>query len=168
MFVRIDASRMTYHFTMMEGPHIIDCQISSVALDNLAGKRSQPPQVLKRDAQFLEFREQIEKLASDQFDRDIESKPKLVRIFAKHIPKGRHPGTWMPVCGCALAAPGASSRVEAGRGVATARTQRRPRDISRPCYPQCSRLPTRRQHGSAGLSPIESALRGICHGRLEN
>ena len=39
----------------------------------------------------------------------------------------------------------------------------------RPCYPQCSRLPTRRQHGSAGLSPIGSALRGdFCHGRLEN
>ncbi|MDX6461602.1 MAG: hypothetical protein QOE55_5299, partial [Acidobacteriaceae bacterium] len=41
---------------------------------------------------FLEFRDQIEKLASDQFDRDIERKPKLVRVFAKHIPKG-DPGT---------------------------------------------------------------------------
>jgi hypothetical protein len=70
----------------------IDCQISSAALDDLAGQRSKPPQVLNRDAQFLEFRDQIEKLASDQFDRDIESKPKLVRIFAKHIPKAG-PGT---------------------------------------------------------------------------
>jgi hypothetical protein len=86
------ASRMTYHFTMTDGPHIIDCQISSAALDELAGQRSKPPRVLNRDAQFLEFRDQIEKLASDQFDRDIESKPKLVRIFAKHIPKGG-PGT---------------------------------------------------------------------------
>jgi hypothetical protein len=85
-----DASRMSYHFTMTDGPHVIDCQISSVALDDLGGKRSQPPRFLDRDAQFLEFREQIEKLASDRFD--IESKPKLVRIFAKHIPKG-DPGT---------------------------------------------------------------------------
>jgi len=38
-----DASRMTYQFTMTDGPQIIDCQISSVALDDLAGKRSQPP-----------------------------------------------------------------------------------------------------------------------------
>jgi hypothetical protein len=87
-----DALRMTYKFTMMDGPHIIDCQISSAALDDLAGQRSKPPRVLNRDARFLEFRDQIEKLASDQFDRDIESKPKLVRIFAKHLPKGS-PGT---------------------------------------------------------------------------
>jgi hypothetical protein len=87
-----DAARMTYKFTMADGPQIIDCQISSAALDDLAGQRSKPPRVLDRDTQFLEFRDQIEKLASDQFDRDIESKPKLVRIFAKHIPKG-DPGT---------------------------------------------------------------------------
>jgi hypothetical protein len=87
-----DASRMTYKFTMADGPRIIDCQISSAALDDLAGQRSKPPRVLNRDAQFLEFRDQIEKLASDQFDRDIERKPKLVRVFAKHIPKG-DPGT---------------------------------------------------------------------------
>src|ERR1700730_8017538 len=76
--VGFDASRMTYKFTMMDGPHIIDCQISSAALDDLAGQRSKPPRFLDRDAQFLEFRDQIEKLASEQFDRDIESKPKLV------------------------------------------------------------------------------------------
>jgi hypothetical protein len=87
-----DASRMTYKFTMADGPRIIDCQISSAALDDLAGQRSKPPRVLNRDAQFLEFRDQIEKLVSDQFDRDVESKPKLVRVFAKHIPKG-DPGT---------------------------------------------------------------------------
>jgi hypothetical protein len=87
-----DASRMTYKFTMADGPRIIDCQISSAALDDLAGQRSKPPRVLNRDAEFLEFRDQIEKLASDQFDRDIERKPKLVRVFAKHIPKG-DPGT---------------------------------------------------------------------------
>jgi hypothetical protein len=85
-----DALRMTYKFTMADGPHIIDCQISSAALDDLAGQRSKPPRVLNRDARFLEFRDQIEKLASDQFDS--EGKPKLIRIFAKHIPKGG-PGT---------------------------------------------------------------------------
>jgi hypothetical protein len=82
-----DASRMTYKFTIADGPRVIDCQISSAALDDLAGQRSKPPRVLDRDAQFLEFRDQIEKLASDQFDRDSEGKPKPVRIFAKHIPK---------------------------------------------------------------------------------
>jgi hypothetical protein len=81
-----DASRVTYNFTMTDGPRIIDCQISSAALDDLAGQRSKPPRVLNRDAQFLEFRDQIEKLASDRFDS--EGKPKFVRIFGKHIPKG--------------------------------------------------------------------------------
>jgi hypothetical protein len=85
-----DAPRMTYHFTMVDGPRTIDCQISSAALDDLAGQRSKPPRVLNRDAQFLEFRDQIEKLASELFDR--ESSLKLVRIFSKHIPKGG-PGT---------------------------------------------------------------------------
>jgi hypothetical protein len=88
--IGFDVSRMTYKFAMADGPHIIDCQISSAALDDLAGQRSRPPRVLDRDAQFLEFRDQIEKLASDRFDS--EGKPKLVRIFSKHIPKGG-PGT---------------------------------------------------------------------------
>jgi hypothetical protein len=47
---------------MTEGPHIIDCQIRSAALDDLAGQRARPPRVLNRDAQFLEFRDQIESL----------------------------------------------------------------------------------------------------------
>jgi hypothetical protein len=80
-----DASRMSYHFTMADGPRIIDCQISSAALDDLAG-RSNYPRVLNRDAQFLEFRDQIEELARNRFD--AEGRPKLLRIFAKHIPKG--------------------------------------------------------------------------------
>jgi hypothetical protein len=80
-----NASRMSYQFTMMDGLHIIDCQISSAALDELAGQRSKPPRVLNRDAQFLEFRDQIEELASERFEN--EGKPKLVRIFAKHIPR---------------------------------------------------------------------------------
>jgi hypothetical protein len=84
--IGFNASRMSYHFTMTDGPRIIDCQISSAALDELTGQRSKPPRVLNRDAEFLEFRDQIEKLASDRFDS--EGKPKLVRIFAKHILKG--------------------------------------------------------------------------------
>ena len=51
--VGFDASRMTYNFTMMDGPHIIDCQISSVSLDDLAGQRWQTSRVPDRDAQFF-------------------------------------------------------------------------------------------------------------------
>jgi hypothetical protein len=85
-----NASRMSYHFTMTDGQRIIDCQISSAALDELTGQRSKPPRVANRDAEFLEFRDQIEELARDRFEN--EGKPKFVRIFAKHIPKAG-PGT---------------------------------------------------------------------------
>ena len=77
-----NASRMSYHFTMTDGQRVIDC---SAALDELAGQRSKPPRAANRDAEFLELRDQIEELASERFEN--EGKPKLVRIFAKHIPR---------------------------------------------------------------------------------
>jgi hypothetical protein len=83
--IGFNASRMSYHFTMTDGQRVIDCQISSAALDELAGQRSKPPRAANRDAEFLELRDQIEELVRDRFDS--EGNPKLVRIFAKHIPK---------------------------------------------------------------------------------
>jgi hypothetical protein len=77
--IGFNASRMSYHFTMTDGQRV------SAALDELAGQRSKPPRAANRDAEFLELRDQIEELVRDRLDS--EGNPKLVRIFAKHIPK---------------------------------------------------------------------------------
>jgi hypothetical protein len=79
--VGYDSTRMAYKFTMMDGNRIIDCQISSVAMDYIAGRRWQKISI-DRDAQFLECRDTIERIASTRFDAKLENP---VRIFAKHF-----------------------------------------------------------------------------------
>jgi hypothetical protein len=80
-----DARRMFFKFTMMNGEHIIECEISSAALGDLAGDRWQTPQTQKQEAQFNRCRDQVEKIASDLFDagKQVQS----IRIFAKHLPR---------------------------------------------------------------------------------
>ncbi|WMT79399.1 DUF1488 family protein [Bradyrhizobium sp. Ash2021] len=78
-----DADKMLFRFTMMNGVQAIDCEISSAALDDLAGTRGTGG-FADRNAQFEEYRANIEELASQQFD----ARPsKLIRVFAKHLPK---------------------------------------------------------------------------------
>jgi hypothetical protein len=72
---------MSYKFTMMDGARTVDCQISSVAMDDIAGGRWQKTPI-DRDAQFLECRDTIEHIASTQFDAKLGGP---VRIFAKHL-----------------------------------------------------------------------------------
>ena len=77
--VGYDAVRMSYKFTMMDGARTVACEISSAALMDIVGEIS-----IDRDAQFLVCRDEIEHIASTQFD----AKPAgPVRIFAKHLPR---------------------------------------------------------------------------------
>jgi hypothetical protein len=85
--LRYDADRMAFEFTMRndEG-RTVQCQISSAAMDELAGKRGTQP--AEREAQFLSLRKTIERIASDNFDHNTIGA--VVRIFAKHIRSAPH------------------------------------------------------------------------------
>jgi hypothetical protein len=76
-----DADRMTFEFTMMDKAKIIDCSISSVAMDEMASLRGTQP--ADREAQFLNFRELIERIASELFDEEGAPRGTL-RIFYHH------------------------------------------------------------------------------------
>ena len=79
-----DVERMAFAFTMLTSKaETVECQISSAAMDELAGKRGTPP--AEREAQFLHLREGIERIASDNFDEGIMVQGEIVRVFAKHI-----------------------------------------------------------------------------------
>ena len=78
-----DVDRMAFEFTMLNKDETVPCEISSAAMDELAGKRGTLP--AEREAQFLRFRETIERIASDNFDSDATVRGAVVRIFAKHI-----------------------------------------------------------------------------------
>ena len=79
--VGYDAHLMTFKFTMRNGEQIVQCQISSAALGNLAGGWRSSARDLPTE--FEAHRELIEAIASEQFNQT--SKTKLVSIFAKHI-----------------------------------------------------------------------------------
>jgi hypothetical protein len=79
--VGYDANRMTFEFTMMHDARIVDCEISSTAMDDLAGEKGFRPH--ERDAQFHRLREAIERAASELFDRSGGAL--ALRIFSKHV-----------------------------------------------------------------------------------
>jgi len=81
--VGYDAERMTFQFTMLNEGETVECWISSAAMDEIAGKRGLLP--VQREAQFLELREEIERIASDIFDGVTIVRGAVVRVFAKHI-----------------------------------------------------------------------------------
>jgi hypothetical protein len=83
-----DADRMKFKFTMLR-PNVgtVSCQISSVAMDYLDGRRGTPPS--EREVQFIRLRDPVEKIASDVFDNDSDTQSAMVRIFAKHLPDER-------------------------------------------------------------------------------
>jgi hypothetical protein len=78
-----DADRMTFEFTMMQDARIVDCEISSVALDDLAGEKGVRPN--EREAQFKRLRDEIERIASGMFDESGMSPGATLRIFSKHV-----------------------------------------------------------------------------------
>jgi hypothetical protein len=81
--VGYDAGRMTFEFTMMHDARIVDCEISSTALDDLAGEKGVRPG--ERDAQFRRLRDAIERIASNTFDRNGMHPGETIRIFSKHV-----------------------------------------------------------------------------------
>ena len=83
-----DTDRMAFEFTMLNKDETVPCEISSAAMDELAGKRGTLP--AEREAQFLRLRETIERIASDNFDSDAIARGAVVRIFAKHIRSAPH------------------------------------------------------------------------------
>jgi hypothetical protein len=79
--VGYDANRMTMYFTMLHGSVIVQCRISSTAMDALAHERGSSD----REKQFLQHRDEIERLASKLFDDKGSSGDPTIRIFAKHV-----------------------------------------------------------------------------------
>jgi hypothetical protein len=84
--VGYDAELMAFKFTMRNGEHIVQCQISNAALGDLAGRWRSSARELR--AEFEAHRGLIETMASEQFDQEFNKETRLVRIFAKHI-RGR-------------------------------------------------------------------------------
>jgi hypothetical protein len=79
-----NADLMTFEFSMIDraGANIIDCKISSTAMDQLAGIRGTMP--AERLAQFLRLRDRIERIASDLFD-EMPKPGAQIRVFYHHI-----------------------------------------------------------------------------------
>jgi hypothetical protein len=70
---------MSFGFTMLDGEREIKCEISSVALNDLAGTQS----ARNKHDQFLAHRVEIEVTAAAVLD--LDSGTKVIRIFAKHV-----------------------------------------------------------------------------------
>jgi hypothetical protein len=83
--VRYNADRMTFEFTMIDKAtaKIVDCKISSTAMDQLAGAKGTMPSA--RVAQFLNMRDGIERIASDLFDKPVPSQVWMIHIFRHHV-----------------------------------------------------------------------------------
>jgi hypothetical protein len=81
--VGYDADRMTFEFTMMHDARIVDCEISSTALDDLAGAKGFRPG--ERDAQFRRLRDVIERVARVVFEESGSAAGQTIRIFSKHV-----------------------------------------------------------------------------------
>jgi hypothetical protein len=79
--VGYDADRMAFKFTMMHEEMIVECEVSSVALDDLSGTKGARPS--EREAQFKLCA--IRSSASNSFDENGIAKGEVIRIFSKHI-----------------------------------------------------------------------------------
>jgi hypothetical protein len=81
--VGYDAERMIFEFTMMHEAEIVDCEISGVALDDLAGEKGTRPG--ERQAQFTRLRDAIDSVASEIFEKGDLSQIGTLRIFSKDV-----------------------------------------------------------------------------------
>ena len=80
-----DATRMAFEFAMIDKARIaiVECRISSVAMDQLAGTKGTMPD--EREAQFLYLRDAIERIASDLFDKRAATPSEMIHIFQHHV-----------------------------------------------------------------------------------
>jgi len=73
---------------MLNGAETVKCEISSSAVDDLAGVVSGGP--AGREVQFTTVRGEIERIVSAVFDdRPYDSQSEVVRIFAKALERQR-------------------------------------------------------------------------------
>ena len=80
--IGFDAKSMTYRFVMMNRNRPIECAVSNAVL-NFLGKTRYP--IRNPDAQFLRWRETIEKATSDKFDAAGEPDAVSIKLFLKDI-----------------------------------------------------------------------------------
>ena len=85
--VGYDADLMAFKFTMRNGQQIVQCQISTAALSDLADRRRGSTGDLQ--AEFAANRKLIEAVASALFDQSFNQETRVVSIFSKHIPSSR-------------------------------------------------------------------------------
>jgi hypothetical protein len=79
-----DTDRMTFEFTMIDAKgNFVDCKISSTAMDQLVGVGGTMPS--EREEQFLRLRDEIERIASDLFEKAKPKHVRMIRIFHHHI-----------------------------------------------------------------------------------
>jgi hypothetical protein len=85
--IRYNVDRMTFEFTMIhkaeDQANIVNCKISSTAMDQLAGTKGTMPS--EREAQFQSLRDGIERIASDLFDKAVPKPVRTIHIFHHHI-----------------------------------------------------------------------------------
>jgi hypothetical protein len=81
-----DEQRLAFKFSMLNDGQIVQCQISDLALDTLAGMKGTESGA--RLAQFLSLRRTIETVASHLFDDNPLFRGSVVNIFAKHVASG--------------------------------------------------------------------------------
>jgi hypothetical protein len=74
---------MMFLFTMMHAARIVDCEISSSALDDLDGEKGTLPD--EREVQFKRLRDTIERIVSDTFEQNGRPEGETIRIFSKHV-----------------------------------------------------------------------------------
>jgi hypothetical protein len=82
-----DVNRLSFRFTMFDGDREIACSISSAALDDFEGKRGTQPS--GREGQFLQYREEIERVAARVYDAAYKGKDRIsvIGLYAKHFKK---------------------------------------------------------------------------------
>ena len=96
--VGYDDARRMFKFTMLNGAEVVQCEISSSAVDDLAGGVTGGP--AGRESQFLTVRSEIEHVASAIFDDGpSDDRGGIVRIFAKALERQRKPRHAVPSIG---------------------------------------------------------------------
>jgi Protein of unknown function (DUF1488) len=78
-----DGERRAFRFSMLNDDHVVLCQISDAAMDELAGTKGTESGA--RMALFLFLRPTIEQTASRLFDEKPILRGSVVKIFSKHI-----------------------------------------------------------------------------------
>ena len=78
-----DRERLAFSFVMLNGDEPVECRISDAAMDALTGMKG--TESTARQAQFMTYRDAIEKLASDLFDTGPVVKGSVIRIFTKNV-----------------------------------------------------------------------------------